>query len=199
MPARSLPRPDVTRGAAAFLLVLLSALGFWNVLRELHGGERAGQQLASATQAGYAVLGLTAAVALLGRPRPWVRPVLWGWAVLVTTTGGLAPLVWGGQGPGAGIMAAAATAVVAALVLWLAGHAPPGRAEAIERRITGFHQDEEGHWVAELECGHGQHVRHDPPWQVREWVITAEGRARFLGTTLRCRKCVEEPRGRAPT
>ena len=59
-----------------------------------------------------------------------------------------------------------------------------------ERRITGFHLDDEGHWVAELECGHGQHVRHDPPWQIREWVTTAEGRAGFLGTTLACRKCV---------
>ena len=33
----------------------------------------------------------------------------------------------------------------------------------MERQVTGFHQDEEGHWVAELECGHNQHVRHDPP------------------------------------
>jgi hypothetical protein len=24
----------------------------------------------------------------------------------------------------------------------------------MERQVTGFHQDEEGHWVAELECGH---------------------------------------------
>ena len=58
-----------------------------------------------------------------------------------------------------------------------------------ERRITGFHLDDEGHWVADLECGHGQHVRHEPPWQVREWVTTADGRARFVGTTLACRKC----------
>ena len=40
----------------------------------------------------------------------------------------------------------------------------------IQRRIVGYHQDQLGDWVAELECGHGQHVRHDPPWQVREWV-----------------------------
>jgi hypothetical protein len=66
--------------------------------------------------------------------------------------------------------------------------------DAIPRRIVGFHTDEEGHWVADLECGHGQHVRHDPPWQNRPWVITPEGRARFLGTALRCRKCVNEGR-----
>jgi len=62
---------------------------------------------------------------------------------------------------------------------------------AILKKITGFHQDEENHWVADLECGHGQHVRHDPPWQVREWVTTADGRAGFLGQTLDCVKCGE--------
>ena len=60
---------------------------------------------------------------------------------------------------------------------------------AIPRRITGFHQDEEGHWVADLECGHTQHMRHDPPWQVRPWVTTERGRASFIGRTLECVKC----------
>ena len=59
----------------------------------------------------------------------------------------------------------------------------------MERRIVGFHQDEERHWVAELDCGHTQHVRHDPPWQVRPWVTTAEGRAEHLGTSLECPGC----------
>ncbi len=59
----------------------------------------------------------------------------------------------------------------------------------MERRIVGFHQDEKGDWVAELECGHGQHVRHDPPWQVRPWVITPEGRAARIGMPLGCRLC----------
>jgi hypothetical protein len=58
------------------------------------------------------------------------------------------------------------------------------------RRIVGFHQDDEQHWVADLECGHAQHVRHDPPWQIRPWVTTPEGRAAFIGTPLRCVKCV---------
>jgi len=55
--------------------------------------------------------------------------------------------------------------------------------------ITGFHQDEEGHWVAELACGHNQHVRHDPPWQSRPWTQTVGGRHRVLGQVLECRKC----------
>jgi aminoglycoside 6'-N-acetyltransferase I len=58
-----------------------------------------------------------------------------------------------------------------------------------ERRIVSFHQDSEHHWVAELECGHTQHVRHTPPWQERPWVLTPEGRTERLGTTLPCRGC----------
>lgn len=59
----------------------------------------------------------------------------------------------------------------------------------MQRRIVGFHQDEASDWVAELECGHDQHVRHDPPWQNRPWVVTPQGRARTLGRLLECRKC----------
>jgi uncharacterized protein DUF3565 len=59
----------------------------------------------------------------------------------------------------------------------------------LDRRIVGFHQDDEGHWVAELECGHNQHVRHQPPWQERPWVVTEAGRTGRLGTTLSCRLC----------
>ena len=62
----------------------------------------------------------------------------------------------------------------------------------MERRIIGFHEDEGGHWVAELECGHGQHVRHVPPRQVCPWVTAPEGRARMLGTMLRCHRCAED-------
>lgn len=59
----------------------------------------------------------------------------------------------------------------------------------MDRRIVGFHQDERQDWVAELECGHNQHVRHNPPWTLRPWVTTPEGRARFLGTVLACVLC----------
>jgi hypothetical protein len=65
----------------------------------------------------------------------------------------------------------------------------------MKQPITGFHRDDEGHWVAELACGHGQHVRHEPPWQNRTWVLTEAGRATFLGVELECVRC---DRGEAP-
>jgi len=59
----------------------------------------------------------------------------------------------------------------------------------VDRRIVGFHEDEEHQWVAELECGHNQHVRHNPPWLNRPWVVTPEGRMSALGNVLNCKKC----------
>ena len=67
----------------------------------------------------------------------------------------------------------------------------------MDRRIVGYHQDDAHDWVAELECGHNQHVRHDPPWTNRPWVTTAEGRRSVLGRALPCKKCDEgAPRDR---
>jgi tellurite resistance-related uncharacterized protein len=59
----------------------------------------------------------------------------------------------------------------------------------MHRAIVGFHQDAAGDWVAELGCGHGQHVRHKPPFQLRPWVVTAEGRDGRLGSELDCVRC----------
>ncbi|HVZ71535.1 MAG TPA: DUF3565 domain-containing protein [Polyangia bacterium] len=65
-------------------------------------------------------------------------------------------------------------------------NAPPSPPQ---RRIVGFHRDDDGHWVAELACGHDQHVRHDPPWQHRAWVLTEASRNAKLGETLACVLC----------
>ena len=59
----------------------------------------------------------------------------------------------------------------------------------MQRAIDGFHQDEVGDWVAELRCGHGQHVHHRPPFWDRPWVLTAEGRAAKVGVELPCVLC----------
>ena len=56
--------------------------------------------------------------------------------------------------------------------------------------ITDFHRDAVGDWVAQLACGHEQHVRHRPPWQLRPWVTTEAGRAERLGTDIDCPLCV---------
>jgi tellurite methyltransferase len=57
------------------------------------------------------------------------------------------------------------------------------------RPIVGFHTDEHGDWVAELRCGHNQHVRHHPPFWSRPWVLTEAGRAEKLGAPLPCVLC----------
>jgi len=59
----------------------------------------------------------------------------------------------------------------------------------MKQKITGFHQDEFQHWVADLACGHTQHVRHDPPWQNRAWVTTEQGRREKTGFELNCVDC----------
>jgi hypothetical protein len=63
----------------------------------------------------------------------------------------------------------------------------------MQRRITGFVQDDDGHWAAELDCGHRQHMRHRPPLENRPWVTTPEGRASRLGVSVTCKKCDDPP------
>lgn len=62
----------------------------------------------------------------------------------------------------------------------------------MHRKIVGFHRDDQSHWVAELQCGHNQHVRHDPPLVSRPWVLTEEGRQSRMGMLLNCVLCGEE-------
>ena len=59
----------------------------------------------------------------------------------------------------------------------------------MQRAVSGYHQDAGGDWVAELSCGHGQHIRHRPPFLLREWVLDVEGRDARLGTPLDCPLC----------
>ncbi|MBC7784052.1 MAG: DUF3565 domain-containing protein [Burkholderiales bacterium] len=67
---------------------------------------------------------------------------------------------------------------------------PPDNQTA--RTIVSFEQDDHGDWLARLNCGHTQHVRHQPPWMNREWVATEDGRAARVGNKLRCAKCTSE-------
>ena len=64
----------------------------------------------------------------------------------------------------------------------------------MERTITGFDRDAGGDWVAQLSCGHSQHVRHRPPFQLREWVTDDRARNGRIGTPLDCPLCdTDEP------
>ena len=59
----------------------------------------------------------------------------------------------------------------------------------MKQPIVGYHRDELDDWVAELDCGHNQHVRHNPPLVSRPWVETESGRDSMLGYLLDCKKC----------
>jgi hypothetical protein len=61
--------------------------------------------------------------------------------------------------------------------------------EQLLPRLLDFHQDAHGHWVADLSCGHTQHLRHQPPWQNRPWVLAAEQRQARLGKAFACGWC----------
>ncbi|ABG40286.1 conserved hypothetical protein [Paraglaciecola sp. T6c] len=62
----------------------------------------------------------------------------------------------------------------------------------MKQPIIGYVKDDEDHWVAKLGCGHHQHVRHDPPWTNRPWVITKQGREQHLNMDLECKKCDQQ-------
>jgi tellurite methyltransferase len=59
----------------------------------------------------------------------------------------------------------------------------------MERRIVSFREDALAQWIAELSCGHAQHVRHEPPFTERPWTLTPEGRAARQGSPLDCARC----------
>jgi len=59
----------------------------------------------------------------------------------------------------------------------------------MKRKIVRFNTDDEGHWRAELECRHFQHLRHRPPLESREWILDPAERERRLGMELNCLKC----------
>jgi len=59
----------------------------------------------------------------------------------------------------------------------------------MNRTIVNFRADDQGDWVAELSCGHRQHVRHRPPFQVRAWVLDHETRRSRIGSLISCPLC----------
>ncbi|TBU89731.1 DUF3565 domain-containing protein [Pseudomonas dryadis] len=68
-----------------------------------------------------------------------------------------------------------------------------------QQTLVDFRQDEDGHWVAVLSCGHTQHLRHQPPWQNRAWVLDETQRRAHIGQNFRCGWCVAAVAHGTPT
>jgi tellurite resistance-related uncharacterized protein len=62
-------------------------------------------------------------------------------------------------------------------------------AARMNRTIVGFAQDDAGDWVAQLDCLHRQHVRHNPPFRSAPWVLDDLARSQHVGTVLDCPLC----------
>jgi hypothetical protein len=60
--------------------------------------------------------------------------------------------------------------------------------------IVGYRQDEEKNWVAELSCGHSQHMRHRPQFVERWWVMRESRRAAMIGQSVLCAECARQTR-----
>jgi hypothetical protein len=117
----------VTRRSARFIvpwLLLLAGggLGIRNSLAEWSGAATGAQHLAAATEMGYGIAGLLAAAALWVGHRRTMTPLAI-WAVLITATGGMAPVVWGEAPLYTGVLAALVVAAIAVLVVWMARRA----------------------------------------------------------------------------
>jgi hypothetical protein len=59
----------------------------------------------------------------------------------------------------------------------------------ISSKIVDFHLDDGDEWVAELDCGHEQRVRHNPPLMVNPWITSPQGRLEHLGRELTSITC----------
>jgi hypothetical protein len=106
------------RLVALVLPLLTGLLGAFNGPEAFRVATTGGQRIAAGTQTAYGILGLTSTIGL-AQGRIWARQALIAWAILLTITGGMAPVIWGATGVGSGLLALVATAVIAAGGVWL--------------------------------------------------------------------------------
>jgi hypothetical protein len=88
--------------------------GITGGLQQIGQSATLGQRIQTATQLVFGLLGV-AAVAMLVVRRRWARLMLVAWGAAISISGGMAAVVWGGQGP----LPAAAATFASALIAWL--------------------------------------------------------------------------------
>jgi hypothetical protein len=60
----------------------------------------------------------------------------------------------------------------------------------MDHAISGFFQNNAGHWVAKLACKHELQFQHNPPEANNAWVLTQTGRDDKIGVLLFCVNCL---------
>jgi hypothetical protein len=103
---------------AVGLLILfgLSWTGVSGGVDQIPESDTPGQQAQTAAQIAYGLLSILTIVTTF-RGHRWRRPIRAGWVVAVTVAGGLAPVVWGGSGLGIGLLAGAASLLIALAII----------------------------------------------------------------------------------
>lgn len=117
----------VLRVVVVFAFLMLTAYaGIVDGSRGLRSASTPGERVVSATQLLFSACAVAALVAMFAR-RSWVFPFLVAWGIVLTATGAMASVVYGGTTILIGAIAGASVAAVAGLILWAwqSGHSRP--------------------------------------------------------------------------
>jgi len=99
------------------VLVVAVWLGLKNGVDAARGAASAPQRIAAGLQVAYGVAAAASLVAMAAR-RAWLPWAVASWALTLTATATIAPIVWGGADWSFGALGGLATASLAGLVAW---------------------------------------------------------------------------------
>ena len=109
---------NVLLGIGLLLLLGLAWTGVSGAIEQWPEAHTTGQALQTAAQLALGVFSALT-IFVMFRGRRW-RPIAFiGLALSAMLAGGLAPVVWGDQGVVEGLLAAAASLLIAQLIIWL--------------------------------------------------------------------------------
>lgn len=112
---------SIARRAAFALGLLLLMASIWLGLKEgadgFRGAESTLQRTAAVAQIAYGIVALVCLAGVVRRAR-WLRGALCAWSGVLTLTGAMSPVAWGGGSIGAGLLAGAITLVLSLLASW---------------------------------------------------------------------------------